>query len=145
MMSNETLVRELRKLQADSTVFYQKLRHYHWNVKGRQFFALHTKLEELYESWADVIDDVAEQMVILGGTPLTTLRAVLGEASLGEDEEVPAADEMIRRTVTDLATLVGRFDKVAAEAVDGRTVNLLESVRDGQQKMLWMLQALLAA
>jgi starvation-inducible DNA-binding protein len=144
-MSNETLVRELRKLQADATVFYQKLRHYHWNVKGRQFFALHSKLEELYESWADIIDEVAEQVVILGGTPLTTLRAVLSEASLGEDEEVPAPDEMIRRTVTDLTALIGRFDKVATEAVDGRTVNLLEGIRDGQQKVLWMLHALLAA
>jgi starvation-inducible DNA-binding protein len=144
-MSNETLVRELRKLQADATVFYQKLRHYHWNVKGRQFFALHAKLEELYESWADVIDDVAEQVVILGGTPLTTLHAILSEASLGEDGEVPAPDEMIRRTVADLTALIGRFDKVAAEAVDGRTVNLLEGIRDGQQKVLWMLQALLAA
>jgi starvation-inducible DNA-binding protein len=144
-MSNETLIKELRKLQADATVFYQKLRHYHWNVKGRQFFALHAKLEELYESWADVIDDVAEQVVILGGTPLTTLRAVLSEANLAEDGETPAPDEMIRRTIADLAALIGRFDKVAGEAVDGRTVNLLEGIRDGQQKVLWMLQALLAA
>jgi starvation-inducible DNA-binding protein len=144
-MSNETLVRELRKLQADATVFYQKLRHYHWNVKGRQFFALHAKLEELYESWADVIDDVAEQVVMLGGTPLATLHAVLDDARLGEDDAGPAPDEMIRRTVADLKTLVGRFDNVAAEAAGGRTVNLLEGIRDGQQKVVWMLEAMLAA
>jgi starvation-inducible DNA-binding protein len=143
-MSIEMLVQELRKIQADSTVFYQKLRQYHWNVRGRQFLALHAKLEELYESWAETIDEVAEAVVILGGTPLTTLRAVLQEASLEEDEEIPAADEMIRRTVADLTALVARFNEVAAEAGDGRTVNLLEGIRDEQQKQLWMLRAMLA-
>lgn len=143
-MSNDGLIRELHKLQADATVFYQKLRHYHWNVKGRHFFALHGKLEEMYERWAEVIDDVAEQVVILGGTPLTTLGAVLRTASLSEDGEVPASDEMIRRTVADLETLVERFAGIAAGAGDGRSVNLLEGVRDEQQKVLWMLRSLLA-
>lgn len=143
-MSIEPLVHGLRKIQADSTVFYQKLRHYHWNVRGRQFLALHGKFEELYESWAEIIDEVAEAVVILGETPLTTLRAVLQEASLEEDEEIPAAEEMIRRTVADLAALVARFNEAAAEAGDGRTANLLEGIRDEQQKELWMLRAMLA-
>ena len=125
-MSIETLVHELRKIQADSTVFYQRLRQYHWNVRGRRFLALHSKFEELYESWAEIIDEVAEAVVILGETPLTTLRAVLHEASLEEDEEVPAAEEMIRRTAA------------------GRAANLLEGIRDEQQKELWMLRAMLA-
>ncbi|MCG6963680.1 MAG: DNA starvation/stationary phase protection protein [Acidobacteria bacterium] len=143
-MSIETLVHELRKIQADSTVFYQRLRQYHWNVRGRRFLALHSKFEELYESWAEIIDEVAEAVVILGETPLTTLRAVLHEASLEEDEEVPAAEEMIRRTAADLAVLVARFNEVAAEAGDGRAANLLEGIRDEQQKELWMLRAMLA-
>ena len=143
-MSTETLVDELRKIQADSTIFYHKLRHYHWNVRGRQFLALHSKFEELYESWAEIIDEVAEAVVILGEAPLTTLRAVLQEASLEEDEEIPAAEEMVRRTAADLAVLVARLNEVAAEAGDGRTANLLEGIRDEQQKELWMLRAMLA-
>ncbi|MFP3855078.1 MAG: ferritin-like domain-containing protein, partial [Anaerolineales bacterium] len=38
----------LNTLIADFTVFYQKLRHYHWNIKGEEFFMLHEKFKEIY-------------------------------------------------------------------------------------------------
>ena len=43
-MSKE-IIQNLNLLVADMTVFYQKLRLYHWNVKGPQFFQLHEKFE----------------------------------------------------------------------------------------------------
>jgi starvation-inducible DNA-binding protein len=39
------------------TVFYQKLRHYHWNVQGQDFFELHLKFEEVYNKWVVFIDE----------------------------------------------------------------------------------------
>ena len=45
----EKLVIELNVLLADYEVFYQNLRGLHWNIKGREFFELHEKFEELYK------------------------------------------------------------------------------------------------
>ena len=54
----KTLTDQLNTLVADFTIFYQKLRHYHWNVKGEDFFRLHEKFEEIYMGVGDVIDEL---------------------------------------------------------------------------------------
>jgi starvation-inducible DNA-binding protein len=68
-MSTE-LMDQLNNLIADFTVLYQKLRHYYWNVKGKGFFVLHEKFEEMYTEVGDVIDELAEVTVDL--SDLTT-------------------------------------------------------------------------
>jgi starvation-inducible DNA-binding protein len=142
-MTDTQTAAELRRLQADATVFYQKLRTYHWTVVGPQFFALHGALESLYDRWAEIIDDLAEQLVISGQRPLTTLREVLQHARLSEDGAPRSAEEMVRRTVADLEKLVAELERVSDET-DGRTENLLEAIRDDQEKTLWMWRSLLA-
>ena len=74
----------LNGLLADSTVFYQKLRHYHWNVTGPGFFELHQKFEEVYNRWNVFIDEVAERVIALDSIPLHTLVQVLDQAHLQE-------------------------------------------------------------
>ena len=72
-MSND-LIKNLRTLTADATVLYQKLRHFHWNVRGKNFFGLHLKFEELYTEWATHIDSFAERSLTVGGRPPVTLK-----------------------------------------------------------------------
>lgn len=135
----------LNQLIADATVFYQKLRHYHWNVEGRGFFVLHGKFEELYTAWAGVIDEVAERVRTMGGVPVHTLAGVLALASLEEDEQVPEAAEMVRRIGGDLERLhasVSRLIEQAEEEATGRgTVDLLGRILDRLETDLWMLRA----
>jgi starvation-inducible DNA-binding protein len=134
----------LNGLLADSTVFYQKLRHYHWNVEGRHFFELHEKFEELYTKWADTIDEIAERILTVDATPLHTLKAMLDNASLKEDESIPAAPKMVDAIMADLEALHSSAMKVieAAEAADDRgTANLLDEVNDGIEMDIWMLKA----
>ena len=40
------LVSNLNQLLADLNVLYRKVQNYHWNIKGKEFFQLHAKLEE---------------------------------------------------------------------------------------------------
>lgn len=144
MASNERVVSGLNGLLADATVFYQKLRHYHWNVEGRHFFELHVKFEELYDRWAGSIDEIAERILMVEAVPLHTLRALLDAAGLEEDETVPAAAAMVERVVADLRRIHGRAGDVidAAETEGDRgTVNLLDGFRDGLEKDIWMLEA----
>jgi starvation-inducible DNA-binding protein len=144
MTGNERVVDGLNGLLADATVFYQKLRHYHWNVDGHHFFEMHEKFEEIYDRWADIIDDVAERILMVEGVPLHTLKALLNAASLDEDETIPTADAMVDAVVEDLRALHARSGKVlelAEEAGDRGTANMLDDIRDGMEKDLWMLRA----
>jgi starvation-inducible DNA-binding protein len=134
----------LNTLLADTTVFYQKLRHYHWNVKGQKFFELHVKFEELYDKWVLFIDEIAERIIALDTVPLHTLGAMLEHATLKEDEEIPEAIEMVNRLIADLLALRGSIDGTigAAEASGDRTTaNILDAIRDGLEADLWMLKS----
>jgi len=136
----------LATLMADGAVFYQKLRHYHWHVKGEGFFVLHAKFEELYTRWAVIVDDLAERIVNRGGKAPHTLKQFLGLTTLEEDDSVPVASEMVGRLAADLEHLVtslNRAAKAAGEENDDITANLLEEIRDEQDKSLWMLRAFL--
>ncbi len=140
----KSLSDQLNELVADFTVFYQKLRHYHWNVKGENFFKLHEKFEEIYTEVGDVIDELAERIVGLDVIPLHTLGHMLEATSLKEDAEIPAPDSMVTRTVKDIGTLSGKLRTAigAAEAADDRTTaNLLDGIHDGLEAHLWMLKA----
>ncbi|MBN1121215.1 MAG: DNA starvation/stationary phase protection protein [Anaerolineae bacterium] len=141
---SDKMVKELNGLVADFTVFYQKMRHYHWNVKGKQFFQLHALFEGIYDEVNEVIDELAERVVALGGTPLHTLAMVMDEASISEDSEIPDGVKMVKRTAADLETLSSALDnaiEVAEAEGDRTTVNLLDGMRDGLQGRLWMIKA----
>ncbi|MBR9988665.1 MAG: DNA starvation/stationary phase protection protein [Gemmatimonadetes bacterium] len=144
MTGNQRIAHGLNGLLADATVFYQKLRHYHWNVAGSEFFTLHAKFEEMYTAWAMTIDQVAERILMVDGVPLHTLAAMLRETELDEDESIPAAVGMVDAILADLFLLRARAGTVigAAETVDDRgTVNLLDDVCDAIEKDAWMLGA----
>jgi len=144
MSDNKQVIDGLNGLLADATVFYQKLRHYHWNVKGQHFFALHARFEELYDGWAGSIDEIAERILMIGGVPLHTLASVLKTATIREDEGIPSADAMIDAIIADLRALHERAGAVidrAEQAGDRGTVNLLDGLRDGMEKEIWMLGA----
>ena len=69
---NQKVAEELNKLLADYQIFYQNLRGLHWNVTGNAFFMLHEKYEELYNEASEVIDEIAERILMIGGQPLHT-------------------------------------------------------------------------
>jgi len=134
----------LNTLLADTTVFYQKLRHYHWNVQGNKFFELHVKFEEIYDKWVLFIDEIAERIIALDTVPLHTLQSLLKQASLKEDEEIPEGREMVNRVIADLSALRASIDGIigaAEESGDRTTANILDGIRDGLEADLWMLKA----
>ena len=137
----------LNALLADYQVHYQRMRGYHWNVRGPRFFELHAKFEELYTAAALKVDEVAERVLTLGERPLSTLAEALAGARLAEDEGRPDAMAMVGRTVDDLDRLNGWLRaavKEAEAAGDEATLNLLEGFADEQEKTAWMMRAVLA-
>lgn len=143
-MSN--VIEHLQQLEADYSVFYRKLRAFHWNVQGEQFFTLHAKFEELYNAFTVKVDELAERSLTLGGQPLPTYRAVLDTARLTEASEMPDAQGMVAELYADLKNL-NRWTRetigVAGEVNDIGTCNLLEDYASDGEKEAWMLRSFL--
>lgn len=146
-MSNNAVIDGLNTALASATVFYQKLRAFHWMVKGHYFFVLHEKFEELYDQWAETIDELAERVVQLGGTPPLTLANVLQLSKLQEEPKSPNAAAMVSAVIADLKAQQEGFRKLIATAEeknDRTTVNMIDGLVDGIDKTVWMLGAFTA-
>ena len=142
-MSKE-LVNQLNQLIADTTVFYQKLRHYHWNVKGPMFFQLHEKFEVIYDEVNLVIDEIAERIVGLNGVPVHTLDSMVKMSTLDEDPDLPSPEVMVTNLIKDIETINGKLQdtiETAEDVEDRTTANLLDEIKDGLEAHLWMLKA----
>ena len=82
------VARELTKVLADSYAVYLKTHGYHWNVRGPEFFALHTLLETQYrEIWE--APAMLKELMTDHETLIATARAALKSAdSAGDDVSV---------------------------------------------------------
>lgn len=146
-MGNSNVITSLNGLLADAIVMNQKLHHFHWRVKGRGFFQLHAKFEELYGHFGELGDGLAERILMVGGEPLATLVQAREMSTVKESTEVPAAGAMVSLLLRDLEDYRAKTRNgiaAAEEAGDRGTANLLDPVIDHLDKEIWMLQAFLA-
>jgi len=79
-----TIVLSLQQLLADFQIHYANLRGFHWNIKGHGFFVLHSKFEDLYNGAAEKVDEIAERILMLGGTPANKYSDYLKMAQIKE-------------------------------------------------------------
>ena len=94
----------LNVLLANYQTYYQNLRGVHWNIKGKRFFELHVKFEELYTTAQEQVDEIAERILTLGGVPFHTLESYVKHASVPVGENI-FDDEKTVRLVIDTIVL----------------------------------------
>ncbi len=144
-MSQE-LIGAVNKQVANWMVLYVKLHHYHWYVKGHHFFTLHEKFEELYDEANEHIDELAERILTIGGSPVSTLKECLGISSINEAKGNESEEDMVRETISDFQTVISECQsamELAEKANDEGTSDMLLGIIGGLQKHVWMLNAYL--
>lgn len=142
----DKLVVELNNLLADYEVFYQNLRGLHWNIKGKEFFELHDKFEELYKDAFVKIDEIAERILTLEGEPLHTYTDYLEITEIKEEKNVTDGTKGVEIVVSNFSTLVKKervILSLAADATDEGTVSLMSDYISETEKTLWMLNSYL--
>ncbi|MFY0592845.1 Dps family protein [Roseivirga sp.] len=145
-LNKTQVVERLNQLLINYQVHYQNLRLFHWNVKGPFFFILHEKFEELYNEAALKIDEVAERILALDGTPKGSLKNILANANVESHAEVMEANKMVASIVDANKTLIGNVNellKEANEVGDEGTLDIFTSYIQELQKQNWMLKSFL--
>ena len=140
------VIAQLNNLLSTYHVFYLNVRGYHWNVKGEHFFTLHPKFEELYTSLQLQIDEIAERILTLGGTPLHAYSDFAQPTSLSEDKNVKDGTSCVKGVVTGLQALIAeqrQVSSLAAESDDQGTADLVDEYVQEQEKLVWMYNAFL--
>lgn len=126
---------------------YLKFKKFHWDIRGRFFRDLHPAYDEFIDMIFPAIDEQAERLVALGGTPLSA------PADLAKYSVVKVPSEIIRDARSQVAELVAdltrvgkgyRDDSMAADdAKDPATADLYNGYAGTIDKIRWMLQAMM--
>ena len=137
-------VKELNVLLADYHLYYQKLRNFHWNVMGKNFFDLHVKFEELYEDAKTKVDDIAERILTLRFQPTSNLSEYLEISNVKESPSNISDSEMINTLLKDHGILLKQLRNVSESAEKGGddgTIDLMGGYIRELEKTSWMLDA----
>src|ERR1044072_2799434 len=89
----------LSRLLADTYTLYLKTHNFHWNVTGPMFQTLHLMFETHYNELALAVDSLAERIRALGFPAPGTYRQFTALSSIGEEDGVPKATEMVKLLV----------------------------------------------
>ena len=137
----------LNQQVANFSVLYMKLHHYHWYVKGENFFTLHVKFQELYTEAGLHLDTIAERMLSLGALPTATLKEQLELSSIKEASGDETAQEMVQTLADDFGNVCDALTEgitAAEEHDDQPTADMFIAIRTSLEKHGWMLKAYLA-
>jgi starvation-inducible DNA-binding protein len=144
VQKTEDLVKDLNVLLANFQVYYQNLRGIHWNIKGKGFFELHAKFEELYNDSQIKIDEIAERVLTLGGEPLHTFEDYIANAKVPVGKHVSIDEKAVALIISSIAELLqlerALLDK-AGDASDEGTNSMMSDFIAEQEKTVWMMNA----
>lgn len=139
------IIDRLNVLLADYHIFYQNVRGLHWNVKGKQFFILHEKYEELYDDLFEKIDEIAERILTLGQDPIHAYSDYLKMAGIKEAKNITDGMETVKVATDNLMHVLNVQREILAladEFGDQGTNDLMAGFIAGQEKLVWMFKSM---
>lgn len=141
-----SVVQTLRTLQASFKTFTFEMQKFHYMVKGKNFYTLHSAFEELYDWSFEQEDEFAERLLIIGAEPVLSMKEV---EELSQVKVLDKADLVEGKMVAELKASLEALLRVAREGLeqagdDVGTDSLLSDFISNVEKRLWMLRAYMA-
>jgi starvation-inducible DNA-binding protein len=141
-----TVAALLNSLLADEHILYTKTRNYHWNYEGDNFMEMHKFYEGQYEELADMIDEIAERIRMIGHHAEGRLKDFLKLTNLEEENYTTNQNEQVKNLTDDHEVIIRILRKNIAtteKLKDAGTMDLLTKIMEQHEKMAWMLRSYL--
>ena len=138
------LSNDLNKLLANFQQYYLNLRGIHWNIRGKRFFNLHEKFEELYTDANTKVDEIAERILTLGGIPYHTFPDYDANSKVPMGKNITQDEDAIRLIVDSLTQLLLIERKIMESSDDMNdegTNAMMSDFISEQEKTVWMMKA----
>ena len=140
------VIEKLNDLLANYEIFYQNTRGFHWNIKGQKFFELHVKFEELYDNLQIKIDEIAERVLTLGGTPIHTFAGYLEISDIKAVENEADGIKCVQHILDSFRMLLTKEREIlelSGEMNDEGTNAMASDYISEKEKLVWMYSAFL--
>ena len=129
---------------ASTVILYYKTQSVHWNVTGPLFGTVHQLTEGQYEDLAASIDEIAERIRALGAKTPVGLSTYVKNSVIDDLTEWGDVEDMLKQLTSDnlaVADQMREFVKIAEEADDVFTADLLTARIGALEEASWMLSA----
>jgi starvation-inducible DNA-binding protein len=141
-----TIALLLNRLLADEHIVYTKTRNYHWNYEGDNFMEMHKFYEGQYEELAEMIDEIAERIRMIGHHAEGRLKDFLKLTNLEEENYTTNQNEQVKNLTDDhedIIRIVRKHIDTAEKLKDAGTMDFLTKIMEQHEKMAWMLRSYL--
>lgn len=144
----DSIANRLNQVVADSYGLLGQLHLAHWNVEGTDFLPLHQMFQTMYEELFVAIDEIAERVRALGKYAEGGIGRLSEMSNVSEAPSAASASAkdfvssvLLANEVVIEAAISAR--KIAADAGDAETEDLLIARIKEHQKAVWFLNSYL--
>ncbi len=136
-------VDNLNQLLADTMTLRDLYKKHHWQVSGATFYQLHLLFDKHYEQQSELVDLVAERIMILGGVSIA-MAADVAEMTLiprppRGREEVPVQISRLLHAHQIILEEARAMARRAASADDGTNDLLVSNVIRTNEMQVWFV------
>lgn len=136
----------LSRVLADEFVVYTKTLNAHWNLEGPDFHSMHLLFKAHYTELADIIDETAERIRMLGHYAPATLKQFLELTHLTEQtRENNDSKGFIKELLNDHENIIinirTQINRLAAILKDSGTSDYLTGLTEYHEKTAWILRS----
>ncbi|MCZ0960124.1 DNA starvation/stationary phase protection protein Dps [Paracoccus benzoatiresistens] len=143
--ARKTSISELNERLADSIALALAVKQAHWNVKGRNFIAVHELFDTVHNNLREHIDVMAERVQQLDGVAVGTAQKVAVASGLQEyptdlakaEDHIRALCERYREHGEKLRLAIDATD----EAGDADTADIFTAASRTVDKDLWFMES----
>ena len=136
----------LNQLVADLSQLHMVVHQHHWYMSGSRFLTLHPYLDEVMDELDSQLDFVAERLVTLDGSPVSTLSEIAKMTKIPDekgnwDETI---DERYAKIIDGYRYLDKLYEKgieVSDKEGDASTNDMLTGFHTAIEKRIWMMSA----
>ncbi|MTH34227.1 DNA starvation/stationary phase protection protein Dps [Paracoccus limosus] len=143
--ARKTAVAELNARLADALALSSAVKQAHWNVKGRNFIAVHELFDSVFANLQLHVDEMAERVQQLDGTAIGTVEKVAKTSSLKEyPTDLTKAEDHLKAIcarMRDYGEKLRAAIDVTGEAGDADTADLLTAASRAADKDLWFMES----
>lgn len=143
--ARKTSIAELNARLADAVALSAAIKQAHWNVKGRNFIAVHELFDQVFANLQAHVDAMAERVQQLDGVAIGTVEKVAKASTLKEyPTDLTKAEDHIKalcERMRDYGKKVRAGIDTTSEAGDADTADLLTAASRTADKDLWFMES----
>lgn len=137
-------VDNLNQLLADTMTLRDMYKKHHWQVSGPMFYQLHLLFDKHYAAQAELVDTVAERIMLLGGISIAMAQDVADNTTIPQppkDRECP--ESQLTRLLQAHEITLQAARSMARQAIevgdDGTNDMLVSDVIRGNELQVWFV------